>query len=131
MFALATGLLTIDAALAADSAATLRIKPAKHDFGQVIVTKAGAPLTVTVTNKSGSAPVTFTSIVAAETFSIVSDKCSGSPLAPGSSCKIEIAFRPLVVGKLNDPNALTFTDSASGSPQQVELDGEGIVGSFL
>lgn len=40
----------------------------------------------------------------------------GSPLAPGRSRKVEVVFHPLVTGKVNDRNALTFTDSAQNSP---------------
>ncbi len=115
---------------AADSGPVLKLNPDTHDFGKVAATNDSAPLTVTVTNKSGSA-VTFTSIVAAEAFSIQSDKCSGAPLAPGRSCKVEVVFHPMVTGKVNAPNGLTFTDSAQNSPQQVDLEGQGIVGSFL
>ena len=128
--AAATALGTSYVALATDSDAVLKFKPGKHDFGQVVATKMSAPLTVTVTNKSLGA-VTFTSIVATETFSIQSDKCSGAPLAPGSSCNVEVVFHPLITGKVSDKQALTFTDSAPNSPQQVELDGQGIFGSFI
>ena len=131
LVALATALIISHAAVAADSAASLRLKPGKHDFGKVSLMQASKPLTVTVTNKSGSAPVTFTSIVAAEPFAIQDDKCSGAPLVAGSSCKVEVVFRPTDKGMVSDKNALTFTDSSQTSPQQVELDGEGTVGSFL
>src|SRR5580692_2791001 len=127
--AVATAL--VYAIVAADSGTELKLKPDKHDFGPVVATAASAPLTITVTNKSRTDAITFTSIVAAETFSIQSDKCSGSPLAPGRSCKVEVVFHPLVTGKVNDHNALTFTDSAQNSPQHIELDGQGTVGSFF
>ena len=117
--------------VAADQGPMLKFKPDKHDFGKVTATKDSAPLIVTVTNKSGSAAITFASIVAADTFSIQSDKCSGSPLAPGRSCKLEVVFHPMVSGKVNAPDGLTFTDSAQNSPQKVELDGQGTLGSFL
>jgi len=117
--------------VAADQGPVLKLKPDKHDFGKVTATKDSAPLIVTVTNKSGSAAITFASIVAADTFSIQSDKCSGSPLAPGRSCKLEVVFHPMVSGKVNAPDGLTFTDSAQNSPQKVELDGQGTLGSFL
>ena len=130
LLALATTLAFNHAAAAANQGAMLKFKPDKHDFGKVAATNNSAPLTVTVTNKS-SAPVTFMSIVAAETFSIQSDKCSGAPLAPGRSCKVEVVFHPLVTGIVSDQKALTFTDSAADSPQQVELDGQGIVGGFI
>jgi len=118
-------------AFAADSAPALKFKLGKHDFGKVVATKSSEPVAVTVTNKSKSESINFTSIVAAEPFSIQSDKCSGAPLAPGRSCKVEVVFHPLVAGNVSDRNALTFTDSAPNSTQHVELDGQGIVGSFL
>lgn len=128
---LAIALAAAHATVSADSGATLKLKPETHDFGQVVATKDSAPLTITVTNKSRTDSVTFASIVAAETFSIQSDKCSGAPLAPGRSCKVEVVFHPLVTGKVSDPKALTFTDSAQNSPQRVELDGQGTVGGFI
>jgi len=130
LLAVAAAIVAGYSVVAADQGAMLKFKPDKHDFGKVAATNNSAPLTVTVTNKS-SAPVTFMSIVAAETFSIQSDKCSGAPLAPGRSCKVEVVFHPLVTGIVNDQKALTFTDSAADSPQQVELDGQGIVGGFI
>jgi hypothetical protein len=133
---LVSGLILVTAIVAgrsvvtADSGAVLKLKPETHDFGKVTATKDSAPLIVTVTNKSSSA-VTFTSIVAAEAFLIQSDKCSGAPLAPGGSCKVEVVFHPLVTGNVSEKQALTFTDSAQNSPQQVELEGQGVFGSWL
>jgi secreted trypsin-like serine protease len=131
VLALATAMVAGHAMVAADSGAELKLKPDKHDFGPVVATAASAPLAITVTNKSRTDSITFSSIVATETFSIQSDNCSGSPLAPGRSCKLEIVFHPLVTGKVNDQNGLTFTDSAQNSPQYIELDGQGTVGSFF
>jgi hypothetical protein len=130
LLAVATAIVAGRSVVAADSGAVLKLKPETHNFGKVTATKDSAPLIVTVTNKSTS-PVTFTSIVAADTFSIQSDKCSGSPLAPSKSCKVEVVFHPMVTGKVNAPNGLTFTDSAQNSPQQVQLEGQGSLGSFL
>jgi HYDIN/CFA65/VesB-like, Ig-like domain len=127
---LATAILAGRSAVSADSGAVLNLKPETHDFGKVTATKDSTPLIVTVTNKSSSA-VTFTSIVAAEAFLIQSDKCSDAPLAPGGSCKVEVVFHPLVTGPVSEKQALTFTDSAQNSPQQVELDGQGVFGSWL
>jgi hypothetical protein len=127
---LATAIVAGRSVVGADSGAMLKLKPETHDFGQVTATKDSAPLVVTVTNKSNSA-VTFASIVAAETFSIQSDKCSGAPLPPSRSCKVEVVFHPMITGKVNAPNGLTFTDSAQNSPQQVQLEGQGTLGSFL
>ncbi len=131
LLAVAAAIVAGYSVVAADQGAMLKFKPEQHDFGKVTATNDSAPLTVTVINKSRSAPITFTSIVAAETFSIQSDKCSGSPLAPGKSCKVEVVFHPMVTGKVSAPNGLTFTDSAPNSPQQVQLEGQGTVGSFF
>ena len=130
LLAVAAAIVAGQTSVAADSGAVLNLKPETHDFGKVTATKDSAPLIVTVTNKSSSA-VTFTSIVAAEAFLIQSDKCSGAPLAPGGSCKVEVVFHPLVTGPVSEKQALTFTDSAQNSPQQVELDGQGVFGSWL
>ena len=130
LLAVAAAIVAGQTSVAADSGAVLNLKPEKHDFGKVTATKDSAPLIVTVTNKSSSA-VTFTSIVAAEAFLIQSDKCSGAPLAPGGSCKVEVVFHPLVTGPVSEKQALTFTDSAPNSPQQVELEGQGVFGSWL
>ena len=127
---LATTLVAGHTSVAADSGAVLKLKPETHNFGKVTATKDSAPLIVTVTNRSTS-PVTFTSIVAAEAFSIQSDKCSGAPLAPGGSCKVGVVFHPLVTGEVSNKQALTFTDSAQNSPQQVDLEGQGVFGSWL
>jgi hypothetical protein len=131
VLAVAAAMVAGHAVVAADSGAELKLKPDKHDFGPVVATAASAPLIITVTNRSGTDSVTFTSIVAAETFSIQSDQCSRSPLAPGRSCKLEVVFHPLVTGRVNDQNGLTFTDSAQNSPQHIELDGQGTVGSIF
>ena len=136
----ATGFVSYDAAIAADltivpdaknssSAGTLKIKPDRHDFGQVIVPLTTAPETIKVSNNSKSASIEFTSIVAAPPFSIQTDGCSGTPLAAGSLCNVEVVFHPTVTGKITKKKGLTFTDSAKKSPQHVELSGEGIVGA--
>ena len=130
LLAVVAAIVAAHSAVSADSGSLLKLKPDTHDFGQVTATKDSAPLIVTVTNQSSSA-VTFSSIVAAETFSIQSDKCSGAPLPPSRSCKVEVVFHPMVTGKVNAPNGLRFTDSAQNSPQQVQLEGQGTVGSFL
>jgi galactose oxidase-like protein len=110
-------------------AGDLSIKPAKHDFGKVIVPLTSAPQTIMVSNNSKSASVEFTTIVAAPPFSIQTDGCSGSPLAAGASCEVAVLFHPTTTGKVKDKKGLTFTDSARKSPQHVELSGQGVVGA--
>jgi hypothetical protein len=107
-------------------AGTLKLSPEKHDFGKVEAMGSSAPLTVTATNRSKSASISFDSIVATPPFAIQSDGCSGTPLAAGGSCQVVVEFRPMGTSRAKDKKGLTFTDTAKNSPQHVELAGVGI-----
>jgi Galactose oxidase, central domain/Kelch motif len=121
------GALAADLASARDSSgASLKLNPEKHDFGQVTVMLQSGPLTVTATNKSRSAAITFSSIVASAPFEIQTDGCSGAPLDAGKSCELLVRFHPTSVGQVKDKKGLRFTDSAKNSPQHVALEGTGI-----
>jgi hypothetical protein len=104
----------------------LKINPEKHDFGRVTQLAHSALLTVTATNKSKSASITFNRIASAAPFMIQSDECSGTSLAVGQSCHVEMVFSPYRTGKARENPALIFVDSARNSPQHVELEGFGI-----
>jgi len=106
----------------------LKLEPQKLEFGKVIATLNSAAISVVVTNKSKSVSVSFESIVAAPPFQIESDGCSGALLAAGNRCQVGVEFHPTSIGKIKDKAGLTFTDSASRSPQKVELRGEGVTG---
>jgi hypothetical protein len=130
---LASSMLASKGALAADltsasdsSGAKLKLNPEKHDFGQVTAMLQSGPLTVTATNKSRSAAIAFSSIVASAPFEIQTDGCSGAPLDAGKFCEVEVRFHPTSAGHVKDKKALTFTDSAKDSPQHVALEGDGI-----
>jgi hypothetical protein len=137
LLAMAAGLAAYDVAVGADlatapdaknsdSAGTLKIKPERHNFGQVMVTLSSAQQTVTATNISKSASIEFTSIVASSPFEIQSDGCSGLPLPAGDSCEVKVVFDPATTGKVKDKKGLTFIDSSKKSPQHVELEGRGV-----
>ena len=108
-------------------AAILKLKPERHDFGKVTATLHSAPLIVTATNKSRSASITFTSIVASSPFAIQSNGCTGA-LDAGKSCEVEVVFDPIGAGEVKNKRGLTFIDSAKKNPQHVELAGDGVVG---
>ena len=78
---------------------------------------------------TGTANVTFTSVAVGGAdpadFSISTSQstCSGA-LAPGGACYVYVIFKPTVAAPRTA--ALTFTDSALGSPQAVILEGEGV-----
>jgi Abnormal spindle-like microcephaly-assoc'd, ASPM-SPD-2-Hydin len=48
---------------------------------------------------------------------------NGGTVAAGATCEIKVSFSPLTDGALT--GAVTFTDNAAGSPQQVTLSGTG------
>ncbi|MFN7998587.1 MAG: choice-of-anchor D domain-containing protein [Bryobacteraceae bacterium] len=96
------------------------------DLGVEPVNVASGQTYVGVQN-TGTTPVTFTSVVLGGTnaadFAITSPGCSGS-LAPLSLCYVYVNFKPLATGQRSA--TLTFTDSAAGSPQVVNLVGTGV-----
>ena len=107
-------------------AAILKLKPEMYDFGKVTATLHSAPLIVTATNKSRSASITFTSIVASSPLAIGSHPCTGA-LDAGKSCEVEVVFDLIGAGEVKNKRGLTFIDSAKKNPQHVELAGDGVV----
>ncbi len=106
-------------------AGELKIKPEKHNFGQVTEFTNSAPLILRTTNHSKSASIIFTSVVASAPFMIQSNGCTGA-LDAGNFCEVKVVFSPVEVGGVSDQQALTFTDSAKNSPQHIALKGFGI-----
>ncbi|MDX1386814.1 MAG: choice-of-anchor D domain-containing protein, partial [bacterium] len=96
------------------------------DFGSVQVNVTAGPQTITVTN-TGQEPLTFTSIElggdGAQVYSMI-DGCSGTTVAIGASCVIEVTFTPNSDGTFNA--TITITSNASNSPQTVTITGMGI-----
>jgi hypothetical protein len=100
------------------------------------------PLTITLPSGtlSGSGTVTLTNTAAAGSSSVAvtnvavngaglvwaftkgTDACTGTNLAPGATCTVGVAFSRLgSVG--THPGTITFTDTATGSPQSGALSG--------
>ena len=97
------------------------VSPSGLNFGAVAVGSISSPQTVTLTNGAGAA-LTFSSIVTTAGFSIASNTCGGG-IGSGASCTVGVTFSPAAGGTIN--GTLTFTDSASNSPQTVSLTGTG------
>jgi hypothetical protein len=95
-------------------------------FGGVVVKTESVYQGVTLTNTGGS-PLTISSVALTGTnpaqYLISSNTCPAS-LAAGANCVIHLHFYPQVTGAASA--ALTFADSATGSPQSVALTGTGI-----
>jgi len=108
----------------AGTAPALTVSRASLLFGSQKVGTTGPYQTVTLTN-GGTATLTIKSIALAGANSkdfVLSNKC-GNSLAVNSSCNIGVAFRPKAVGTRTA--AVSITDNAPGSPQQISLSGNG------
>jgi hypothetical protein len=98
-------------------ATPVTFEPTVVDAGRrtqpVILTNAG----------SRTLDVVGASIDVAGAFAVVGDTCSGAPLAPGSSCSIEVQFAPIAVGPASAFVTFRLSD---GSLVTGELSGEGV-----
>lgn len=90
-------------------------------FGDQIVGTRSASQAVTLSNV-GTTTLTITGFSWSPNFSD-SNNCGGS-LAPGRSCRVNVAFVPTTTGVLT--GTLTITDSDVTSPQKVTLTGTGV-----
>ena len=98
--------------------------PVSLGFGSVTVGTSSPPKTTTVTNNQKTV-VTISSLAltgAKAKYYSQTNTC-GSSLAAGASCKITVTFTPTITGGL--PAFVTLTDSATNSPQTLDLFGTG------
>jgi hypothetical protein len=77
----------------------------------------GAQVTVTNLTTAGGSVLTYF-------FSVDTDNCSGTVIAPGGSCTVIVRFTNVFSPRGSNRNGtITFTDSGVGSPQAVGLVG--------
>ncbi len=98
------------------------INPNPVAFGGVLVNTTVSQ-TVTVSN-TGTASMTISSVaVAGLRFAKGADTCTGAVIPVNGTCTVVVTFNP------NNTNArlgtLTFTDTAVGNPQVVQMSGQG------
>ncbi len=79
---------------------------------------------VTLTNPNSSA-LQINTVTPSGDFSLSSDGCSGTDLAPAAQCVVSVVFTPSQTGTRTGD--LTITDAAYDSPQTVTLTGTGIL----
>jgi len=105
---------------------SLSLSPTSLAFGSVTVGVQSASQTITITNVTG-ASVTINSISLGGTnptdYLITSNTC-GASLAGGANCKVGIAFKPLVKGKL--ASKLAVSQTGGGGTLSAKLSGTGI-----
>lgn len=82
--------------------ATLEVSPLAHEFGSVVPNGASAPVAFTFTNSGGSLATGCSAPVKGGTnpgeFSIESDNCGTTDLAPGASCTVAVVAKPTTAG---------------------------------
>lgn len=84
--------------------------------------------TVTITN-NGANPVTISGISASSDYNVSNDNCSGGPaLNTNDTCTVDVTFTPTSSG--SDPGTLTIADDDPGSPQHLDLTGQGVANQF-
>ncbi len=96
-------------------------------FGNQVLGTTSPAQSLTLSNY-GTTNLTIMSIAASADFG-ETDTCSGSSLASGASCTIDVTFKPGAVGSASA--TLSITDDALSSPQIVLLSGTGVTGMCI
>lgn len=109
---------------AAGGQAALSFAPRSLTFGPLHIGRTSAVETVQVSNTGGSLPlqVAAATVVGpdAAAFTVVDNRCT-SPVAPDTSCQIDVAFTPQAAGTLTA--SLRLTDNAPGGQHDLTLTG--------
>jgi len=120
------------AELSAGPAPALSFFPSVLNFGVVPVNATSAQLTVTVTNL-GNAPLTITGITASGEFAVVTTASSClyvvQTVAPEANCTVVVTVTPTAPSIRT--GVLAVTDNASGSPQTLQLTGNGPIAAAV
>jgi hypothetical protein len=110
-----------------EAAASISITPAGLDFGDQVVNKASKPQRLTVTNTGGK-DLYINSVILGgddrQDFAMSRDSCTGATIKPQRSCVLDVVFTPTATEKKKA--VLTFTDNALDSPQNIQVEGNGI-----
>jgi len=104
------------------------------NFGSQLADSAGTPQPITVTNSatgSSAGPLVFSGVSVSGTnssdFDIASNSCSAGSTPPGSTCTVQVAFRPLQAPTCGTESTrtatLTLNDNAPSGVQSVALSG--------
>jgi hypothetical protein len=105
--------------------ATVSLSTTALTFPARVEGTSSGPKTITVTN-TGTEAISFSSVAIGgadpTSFTIASNTCVGA-IGEGKTCKIGVDFKPAASGELSA--TLSITDTASGSPQKVALQGKG------
>jgi hypothetical protein len=97
------------------------VSPASLTFGFLLVGQTSAAQNVTLSNPTGTAALSISSITTSSGFT-QTNNC-GSILAGGASCTISVKFAPTAAGVFN--GSLAIANSATSTPIRVSLSGTG------
>ena len=102
------------------------LSPPSLGFGNQTVGITSAPQVSTLTN-TGNAALTITSIglTGADSGDFAETNNCPTSVPPNGSCNISVTFTPSATGTRNA--AVSITDNAPGSPQQLPLSGVGVL----
>jgi hypothetical protein len=104
------------------AALTLGFIPVSMTF-QAQATTTTSPNQNLIIRNSGNEQINITNIVAAGDYALASNPCV-TTLQPNGACTLQVTFTPSGTG--TRAGSITFTDNATGSPQTVNLTGQGI-----
>ena len=104
------------------------VSPASLTFAALPVGETSGPMPVTLTNNQSAALTIKSILTSSAAFAVASTTCPSS-LGAGASCTVQVTFTPTATG--TNTGKLTFTDSASSSPQRVALSGTGQAPALL
>src|ERR1019366_1655502 len=122
--ATATLLLADIGTAPAHAATRLTISPLVLVFPQQEVGTTSTAKNVTLTNPNASA-LQINTVTPSGDFTLSSDGCTGTLLAPAANCIVSVVFTPSQTGTRT--GTLTIADGAFNSPQTVSLSGKGIL----
>lgn len=110
----------------AGSGSSFSAVPSPLAFGNQTQGTTSSPRTLTITN-TGATSLTINSVVENGSdladFTVGSNTCNGAIVAAGKTCTVSVTFTPAT--QAAESAMLTFTDSATDSPQIVSLTGTG------
>lgn len=110
-----------------ETPASISITPSSLDFGDQVVKRASKPQRLTVTNTGGKELYINSVVIGGDDkddFVVSHDTCTGTAVKPQRSCVVDVIFTPTATEKKKA--VLTFTDNAADSPQNVQVEGNGI-----
>jgi hypothetical protein len=102
---------------------TVSLSPTSLAYATQLINTASLPKTLTLSNK-GTTSLSITSISTTGDFAISSKTC-GTSLGAGTSCTINVTFKPTAIGTRN--GSLSVTHNGGGSPSTATLTGIGTV----